>query len=89
MGITCSQARSQISIRFLRPVPLGVDTVVRAEIDQIDGRKVHVRGAILSSLGEGQHGGLYAKSSGTFIQVDLDRYGQGSNPIRFEHQPPR
>jgi acyl-coenzyme A thioesterase PaaI-like protein len=67
----------EISIRFIRPVPLGIDAHISAEIERVEGRKVSLRGRLTAAPGAGTAGveepTVYATSTGTFVQVDPSR----------------
>ena len=56
---------ASLDIRFHAPVPLGTDTAVRAELTEVDGRRVRVHGAI-----RGPDNILYASARGLFVEVD-------------------
>ena len=60
----------EITVRFLHPLPLGVDAEVTAEIQQVRGRKVSMSGAILSIANGSGERTMYARSTGTFLIVD-------------------
>ena len=54
-----------IEVRFHAPVPLGTDTAVRAELTEVDGRRIRVRGEV-----RGPENVLYASARGLFVEVD-------------------
>ena len=42
---------AELNVRYRRPAPTGVELTVRGEIDHLDDRYVHLRGALLDSQG--------------------------------------
>lgn len=68
----------EITVRFLRPFPLGTDAFAYAQIDRITGRKLRVSAELAATVGGASAGGeggqrlVFARSHGTFIQIDSD-----------------
>lgn len=58
----------ELTVRYVAPCPLGVQLDFRAEKVAIDGRKLS-----LSCEGRSAHG-VFATSTATFIQIDLDQF---------------
>jgi acyl-coenzyme A thioesterase PaaI-like protein len=59
---------ARIFVRFRRPVPINRDLVVRARVENMRGRRVHIRG----SLEDG--GEILAEARAAFLHVPLEHF---------------
>lgn len=58
-----------LTTEFLRPVPLGIDIIVQAWIENINEKKVTGKSKLM-----GSDGTVYAKASGLFIVLEIDKF---------------
>ena len=58
----------QMSVEYLKPVPLGVNLSVKGYERQVDGR-IHTNVAEISN----EQGEILARSTGTFVVVDMEK----------------
>ena len=76
MGGVCwyngySVLAGEITVRFLKPLPLGFDTFVFAQIDGVAGRKLRVSADIATTNRADGERVVFARAHGTFIKIDL------------------
>lgn len=67
---------ARLQVDYRRPVFIGTDYVVEAWIDRIDGRKLHLAGAITDTGGD-----LVAEATALFVEVDMEHFRQSGAEV--------
>ena len=63
---------ARIFVRFRRPVPINTEVVVRAEVESTRGRRIRIRGDLLTA------DEILAEARGAFLHVPLEHFLQTS-----------